>query len=299
MAGAYPDLPNNRMAWHLDGSVGITISQSNVVNVLSGEQMATLNDELTATGVEMGDANDFNGWSRLGVVFPEDRQLTHVFVSYRGDGGGGLTGPSRFPTNPDYLFTSPDTTNGLDGTWTQRLNPIPWNTSFQDPTQSRLSTVAVPTSPTVRGLYIGVVKGVSSSEPVLSALHLYGKITAATDRLELWHPTSDVRLAPAALDWGNTPRSTTATTTFRVKNRSASLTANSITVSLVDSTDSSPSFTDAHDLDIGSGYAATQNIGNLEAGAISGVITLRRTWSSTQPLSAWATIVRAQASSWT
>jgi putative salt-induced outer membrane protein YdiY len=84
-----------------------------------------------------------------------------------------------------------------------------------------------------------------------------------------------------------------------VKNLSASQQANSITVQWIDSTDSSPSFTDQHEINAGSGYAATQNIGNLASGAISSVLTARFTASTTQPLSLWATILEAEAGSWT
>lgn len=286
MAGFYADYPNNRIAYHLDGTQVYLSSNGGTPVAASGATITALNDEANTRCLDQ----ERDQVHRLYFLFPEKRDITAYF--YHLAVGGD-------PIDNFYVRTSVDTTNGIDGTW---VTTGATGRTVGGPNDSyRTGITAMSSGSGIVGIEFFVDADFSDA-PHLGTIHLFGKTTAGENpnRLELWHPTLDQRLGAAALDWGNAKRSTTDTRTFRVKNHSATLTANSIVVSLADSTDSSPSFTDAHDLSFGGGgYAATQNIGNLAPGAISGVVTVRRTFSSTQPLSVWAAIVQAAAGSWT
>jgi hypothetical protein len=137
---------------------------------------------------------------------------------------------------------------------------------------------------------------------MMQAFHVFGRIAAGENpnRLEIWHPTLDQRISAAALDWGNVQRASSANLTFRVKNRSATLSANGVTLSLDSLTDASPSFLSAHQVSAdGTNFASTASAGTLAPGAISGVMTLRRTVPSNAVLGIWAARLKAVAASWT
>jgi len=134
----------------------------------------------------------------------------------------------------------------------------------------------------------------------IGSVHLYGKTTTGQNpnRLALWHPTLNQPVEAAYFDWGDAGQGTTADRPFRVKNLSATLSANSITCSTDALTDTSPTVLSQHTLSNGGSFASTASAGTLAAGAISGVLTLRRTLSSSAVMGLWALRVNAVATSW-
>lgn len=193
----------------------------------------------------------------------------------------------------DRVFTSVDTTNGADGTWTDRG-----------------AMGSVSHFRTITALVVSGVKGIrfrwSSSSTdnggrYVGLLHVYGSIPAASapDRLTLWHPTLNQELAGSALDFGDVPKLSILTIPFRVKNNSSTLTANTITLSVEAVNDTSPTVVSVETLSFnGSEYASTQNIGTLAAGAISNICTLKLSPGSSATLGPWRQRVKALASSW-
>ena len=300
MAGNYPDYISNRMAYHIDGTVGMVWRLGGgPPTVLSGGQMWTLNNEeddsVSVDGIAGYTSTDPVYY--LALVFPEPRNISAFFSAqtYGGTAAGSAT---------RLCEVSTDTTNGIDGTWTSITGETwDWSQTNVLPTAYRLDGAGLTNHndvTAVRGMRWITYRFGGSQTIAWSqkAIHLFGRITSPSSRLELWHPTLDQRISPGDLDWGNAPRSTQDTRNFRIKNVSTTETANTITVSIIDSTDSSPSFTDTMDLSQGAGFAPTQTIGNLSPGATSGVLTVRRTFSSTQALSVWAAIIKAEAVSW-
>lgn len=132
-------------------------------------------------------------------------------------------------------------------------------------------------------------------------LHIYGKPSTGEndDRLELWHPTLDQRVGAAYFDEGNVPRGSTADLPFRLKNRSSTYTANTITVSIEAATDTSPSVPGQHTFSNGGSYAATTSVSSIAPGAISGTLTLRRITPTNAVLSVWVARIKAVPASWT
>lgn len=297
MAGNYPDAPGTKFAYDADGSVGFYMQPTTPV-ALSGANLLALNGESNASAVVQ--YSPATGTQYMGIIFPQLRTVTGYWVNAWTDQGGGVS-------NLGFQYSA-NTTNGADGTWTSAE-------SFQIGTNGGATTYArdTPVAPgitwrtTVRTLGSPITGckairlGLSSASNKFqgwNGLHLYGTITAATDRLTLWHPTLDQELSGAGLDFGDIIRSTTTDKTFRVKNTSATLTANSILLAMSALTDTTPTYVGQYTISQGGAYAATQTITSLAAGAISAVCTLRLIATSSAGLSVWRQRLTATASTW-
>ncbi len=269
MAGAYPDQPSYRMAWHKDGTqvfnlaTGANLSPANVLS---------LNSESGAVAVTS---------NRVCVLFPELRDLDGLW----------LNGDSQTIATE----VSVDTTNGLDGTWAvgptvtvvgDGSNPLGpgWRTS-----------IASSTTFAIRGIRFTVNS--------LRNIHLYGEIAPAVveDRIEFWSPTVDQKINVGALDWGNTPRYSTDQRTFRLKNMSPTLTAHAVIVSMAVLTDTNPSVPAQNFLSRdGTFWAAEIDAGTLSPLGMSPTLYLRRVTPSNAVLvpPRWAFTIEANPTSW-
>lgn len=286
MAGFYPDAPAPRMAFDIDGSVGFILSGNGTGSVtqMTAGELLNLNDQTTST-ITLPSSGTYS-W---GLIFPELRDIkgiTHAITN-------GWS---------SQVQSSVDTTNGLDGTWTTQIASLP--------TPSPLTQIEMRNS--VQATNINGIKAVRINSPTSGNrfaywLHLYGSITDNTglDKLRSWHPTLDEALDDntaadgAYLDWAEVTRGTTADKTIRIKNNSTTLTANSILLTTNIQTDSSPSIPPQITYSDGGAFSTTLNIGNLGPGALSGVITIRRTTPSNAGLSIWTWRTVAEAGSWT
>lgn len=293
MAGSYPDVPAPRMAYDRDGSIGFWHFNS-TPTVLTDPQMANMNDEVFDAVTNPGGSGDPGETPYVGIIFPELRDIAAVgFVQ----GSNG---------NTTIVETSGDTTNGLDGTWTEQIDDMdnyPTAGAFRpDPPYYRTTMVLL----SVAGVKaIRFVRSNLGGDKSIHGMHLYGDITAGEtpDRLRLWHPTLDQALDDTAVspdgayfDWGNVQQTTTQDRMFRIKNNSATLTATDITLSTEALTPAA--VPDAHTINSGSGFGATANIASLAPGVISSVCTLRRTTPSNATLGPWAVRIIAEADSW-
>lgn len=284
MAGNYVDVPSWRMAFDRDGTVGATINPSLVITQMTGTEMSTINDESNSSAVTA-----YLGGTKFVFIFPEKRDLDGYFIASTGASGSTI-GPIEVSTN---------STNGVDGTWTQIQANYTQNDGTQWRTQIRSATALA-----IKAVRFVVTTGIDVI--ALRAVHLYGEIAPGENpnRLILWHPTLNQRIGPAYFDWGDVPRSSSADKTFRVKNNSSTLTANSIRVAqeiLTDASGGSPSVVGQHTLSTdGTTFVAQVNVGNLAPGAIySGTVTLRRNTPSNAQLGLFAHRVFAEANSWT
>lgn len=282
MPGNYPAVPSWRMAYDRDGTIAVNIGTQNIITQLTPAQVVAINDE-TVSQYGLG------GYQRgMCLIFPELRDVDGYFVNAGVDYNAGVT-PVEVSTN---------TTNGVDGTWTQigsytdavdispQINPG-YRSGIRSATALAVRAIRF-RSPTNQYLYT-------------AAFHVYGEIAPGenTSRLVLWHPTLDQRLTPAYFDWGDTPRSSSGDKTFRVKNVSPSQTGNSIRVAMDVLSDTTPSVPGQHSLSSdGTTFVAQVNIGALAPGALSGVVTLRRVTPSNAVLGLWTHRVYAEAGSW-
>ena len=195
---------------------------------------------------------------------------------------------------------STDTTNGADGTWTDIPNYVSPGTNTNP---GYRDNITIPAS--VVENVVAVRFGSSSTSSTLNRylmLHVYGYLRG-DDRLELWHPTLDQRLPGDHFDLGNYARGGSAVDVdFRVKNLSGTKTANTVSLEQYVNTDTgaAPTVLSWHELayDGGAFGAGPLSIGNLAAGAISDVCTLRRTAPSDAALGFWTGHLFADADSW-
>jgi len=222
-------------------------------------------------------------------MFPELRDVTNWYATGAGQAFGttwqGL-----------WVDSSVDTTNGLNGTWVNRYaNPAGWYSAGQPINPGYRFPTAVAAATGVKAIKF------RGNLYAWGAIHLYGVITTGQnpDRLALWHPTLDAQVGAAYFDWGSALRGTTADLTFRVKNLSATLSANTITCSVDALTDTAPTVVGQHTLSADAiTFAATASAGTLAPSTISGIMTLRRTTASNAALALWALRVNAAAASW-
>ncbi len=289
MAGNYPDPIGNRMAYDRDGTLVITKqdgTRGQFTRRVTGTFVTRWNDEDMNYG---GDPNTsyqsvrMRGRDRRGgivLLFPELRDISGVF----------LAAGSRYSTS-DYDWTvttvrvSSDTTNGVDGTWTQFStfsNPIQVTPNYRSSVQSLVALG-------VRA--ISFENNQDSFAGSLGALHVYGSISpgqSGLNRLAVWHPTSDSPIPPAHLDFGDTPRSSSADKIFRIKNLSDTYLANDVEVNFEAITNTTPSVPGQYLLSLdGSTFQSAISVGDLSPGAISPPVILRRVTPSNAVLSVW------------
>lgn len=298
MAGNYSDVPAPRLAYDRDGTaMSHLVTNTSTVQQLTVGELVQLNDE------DSGAVNNYGWYGNVGgvqyglaFIFPELRDIAGYLTQ------GGTIGASR-----GDLQTSVDTTNGLDGTWVTQ--DTSWDSAGGAanliPMRENITTTAFSG---IKGLRVLTNMGTGGSRSILfHVFHLYGTKTDFTglDTLRMWHPTLDQPLdtsSPANgahLDWGDAAQGTTGDKTFRIKNNSASLTANSIDVTTEVATNASPTLQSQITYSDGGAFASTINIGNLAPGVISSVITVRRTTSLSAELSLWWWRTVAEAGSWT
>lgn len=270
MAGTYPDVPNNRIAYDLDGTIGLYIYGGS--SQLSSGTVAALNAENSGAGIN----SPFNAVRYVCLLFPQAMDLTGLFVSYSYTWDG-----SQWST---------DTTNGVDGTWT--------GFSFSPGGAYRTSIQSV-NLPAAKGIRFGQHSW--SYDGILNNIHTYGRPSAGQtlDALQTWHPTLDQRVGGAFFDWGDTPRGSTADRTFRIKNLSDTYTANDVVVSVTSLSDTTPSYAGSFLFSTGGSFTSTVTIPIIYPNGISDPVTVRRVTPSNAVLSLWATRMKAEATSWT
>lgn len=286
MAGVYPDVPGIKFQYDLDGSaMGQIEADGTTISTYSTGTMQTINNEssdVLALGVLLQSPG-----KRPFVLFPEPRNLAGYYMALVMDSF----------TSAETLQTSVDTTNGLDGTWVTQAGPTwaNWSAAWR----SGITPLVVTGIKAIRWTMRQTTG--SNQNGWIAAFHLYGTIpsTSSPDRLRIWHPTLDQEMGAAGFDYGDFGRTGTIDRTFRVKNNSSSLTANSIVLSTGALTDTSPTVLSQMTVSQGGAFASTQNIGALAPGAISAVCTLRIASLSNTTLGLWRQRLVATAGSWT
>lgn len=284
MAGWYADVPAPRMAVDKDGTQWIKYTNAMVPTNLTAGEISAVCDWSTS-GVDPGSGGG------IAMVFPEKRDLVAVTVSTSQSGGA---------LNMSFqVETSVNTTNGIDGTWV--AGPTVSDANARQPISGpygRTGIVAL----AVNGIRGVRVKGISGNSNGSQSIHVYGTVSGSqvgVDRLAFWHPTLDQELGGAYLDWGDVKRGTTETRTFRIKNLSATKTANSPRVAMEALTDTTPAVVGQHQISIDNATWVSQYTGaNLAPGAITGLYYVRRTTPLTAVLSIWNMRLFAESTTW-
>jgi hypothetical protein len=193
----------------------------------------------------------------INFFFPQPRDLVAISMSIHTGSGYGLP----------VLNISYNTTDGMNGTWTTvrtTAELLKWNAI---------------SSQALRAVEPFVYNGVRGIETISSgyshgiqALNLFGSY--APVGLRFWHATEDREMDGDNLDLGDLVRSNAYTRQFRIKNLN-SLTANNVLVAA--SAPNAGSTLAGMEFSDGGAYATSQTISSIAPGAISSIITARRT----------------------
>jgi hypothetical protein len=287
----YPDAPAARMAYDRDGTQTYLTQYSGSTSALTNVEVQGLNNEADDEYYHFPNGT---GNAYIFMAFPELRDLAGYFFNWA-------------PGNPSYvgisqIASSVDSTTGVDGTWV--AFPSPAINYIQTKPNYRLLIQPI-TRTAIKMVRFTVTTGQQNSLGACAwrTIHLYGKKSAQTSNaVTLWHPTLDQPLSdfPTWLDWGDIPRGSGAVTkTFRVKNTSATLIAQGISVSANALTDTSaPTMISQYSFALGGGYQTPLGIGDLAPGAISGVISVRLNLDITTQLGLWSQRLLAVPTAW-
>ncbi|MCY7286664.1 MAG: hypothetical protein LH624_00025 [Cryobacterium sp.] len=272
MAGNYVDPPSRRMAYDRDGTIAVYVDNATGVATQQAQLVLTnLNDDdLNTVGFAFS-LNPYSGFA--GVIFPELRNIAGIFVSTRYTTAGALT-------------WSANSTTLIDGTWTQALATTPTADYTYSPAYRTSVTSLALTG--VRALRIAMSGGYNGGTPSFRAMLLFGVIPPAQspDRLVFWHATSAIELLDAVMDFGDSPRTTTATKTFRIMNNSATMTATGVNLLLQPNPDATPTLIGQFQFSLDNAtWTNTLAIGTLSPGQVSSTIYIRRNTGALAQLS--------------
>lgn len=292
MSGSYPDNPGRRLAWDDDGTVVLVAGQNNGdtgVGVPPGIPYTN------ASVAEMEDMNDEDHASKFGAnsnnnnrvvwvthLFAEKHEIDGAYHVHEGSGGG----PSS------SAATSVDTTNGYDGTWvdlslTDFHNISPPLDHYRDNiTSQALSNI------------LGTMFKVEENDGAFhNSIHIYGAITPGetTDRLLFLDPDNADAEFTKPLDFGDVPRGQTQTDTFKLKNNSSGVTANTVQVTAEDLYLGSGSWYTFSDDDVS--YSATLGLGNIGVGATQ-LVYVKQIVPDAQAPGVYVARVKANQASW-
>lgn len=283
MAGNYMDAPAHRVAYDRDGSVGVSITNTGIITAMTATQMQSINSE--AEGGLTLPSSAFH----LAIIFAVPINISAIFLS--------MAASTPTPT----ILTSKDSTNGADGTWLTRVGAASYLRDVKPNYRLSSYLTSIPggaDSQNVTGLRISG----SAALAAVRALHVYGSPgTAATpDRLEPWHPTLNEPLGPTYFDWGNTPRSSSADRSFRIKNHSTTLTAEDVELYVEALTPGAPSVSGMHTISEngGSTFLNAITLDELGPGDISDVLILRRVVPNNAAVSVWSARLGVDVGSW-
>ena len=273
MAGAYPNSPGRLMNTYSDGTILLKHLASYTGAGALHAGGPGVEETGTADALELVDhdtVNNTNWGSASGAI---SVFATYIFPELR-DIDGTVIATNTVSADSASLAHSADTTNGLDGTWTEQsavqatifytANEIPghrdnvyaWSASAQRAVMTRI---------TEGGIAATFIRG----------FEVFGEIAAgeSPDRLLFIDDATGFEYN-LPQDYGDRPRGSAVDVAMRVKNNSGTLAASTIDVSRGNhelGNDSSGWYT----LDNGGGFAASFQIASLGAGA-EDTFTLRQ-----------------------
>lgn len=272
----YAALPDRRMPYDNDGTVvyrGFQGAETSGLfanffalgpnTVLTGNERIELNDFDTEP---MSDLTTQGRYSGYWFFFPELREVTaYAFLL-------GYAGEWHYYDDSPIIQGSNNSTNGMDGTWETATiaESFAYLDIDRDAWRTEIKTISF-TGPK-RVIRIAAKNHGSFSSGDIFGVHLYGEKAAGEtpdDIIFIDHDTTPGAEYTADEDFGDRPLATSSVRQFRVKNASATLTANNINLQCNDS-----DFVISED---GVTWVVTINITSLAAGAESATLYVRNT----------------------
>ncbi len=211
----YPEPPGRRLAWDIDGSLlnGWQDGEG-TPNTASQGSMTAINSE---ANYRWRGFPDIESWGWISIVFPDYRDISGIFVcdskwsNYAND-------------RSDAVEVSTDTTNGIDGNWTQIYANLPNISGVQT-----WRTQITPLSATdVLGIRYRRFRWIDD----VGNIHVYGENGNAASRDKLEIKASGPWDIDSVWNYGNVERDHTSVTKFYVSNTSQTLTAIQVGISV-------------------------------------------------------------------
>jgi len=316
MAGSWPDCPSRKIAYHDDGTVVALRSED------SGAPYENYYEWLPANVVELNDL-DFqpipedwpNSIKPMGrylsvgptvlsnfqtvFIFPELRDI-YGFVATLHHSGG-----STDPNAVD-IRTSPDTTNGIDGTWTTQFTY--WSNSnaiIDDGPEAWRTGIVTFDAPGTRAVRTDGYTGYYGKEFEWRSIFIFGMIAAGEtpDRILFVDDNTGLEFTKP-MDWGDVPRGTTLDWDIYLLNNSSTLAAGgTMVLDFVTLYNSSDTWYQIKST-AGGAFADTFNVPTMAAGTRyptgTDTFTVRLTVPDDEPLSIYEAILElSPATSWT
>lgn len=267
----YTALPDRRIPYDNDGTVvGVGRQDTGLTSYPTQATLQEWQDEDYAASTQL-----INNAGQTGIVwsfFPEQREVTaYHAVQSNTNGDSGVSGPNALPTHT--WQGSNDTTNGVDGTWETASLPAGQPQNPGNPYEWRSNIKPISFTGGKRTVQWRIAAANSGNNAVtIKIAHLYGeKVTGQTpdDVIYIDHDTTPGIEYTAPEDFGDQPLGTTVVRQFRLKNASATKTANAINVQCNDA-----DFAISTD---GTTWVVTINIASLGPGAQSATMYVRCT----------------------
>jgi hypothetical protein len=327
----YPPPPGPRIAYDINGTIGLVRDYSGVVRDVNPDALRYMNGERShaayVSDTHWSDEVARDQW--LSLIFPVPTRLYAAFVLAWDYGFGGTS-----LVHSDFwdLSTAPNTTNGEDGTWT-KLGNMGTHPSAQvdsdfsiknliDGTATAVKARAIvndiyrrpyeeggymtlsgPATRHVRGIKLKANQGFSyDRDQWIFVIHLYGEPdTDSSDNILLFYDPDEELTAPGdLLDWGDVPMGSSAVKSFRLFNNSAAQTARSIVINAqmgITTTTPVPSDSFLFSLN-GTTWNSSVTLTALSPGTASGQIRVKRNTPLNAQPSNWAPRVVATVGSW-
>lgn len=231
-------------------------------------------------------APDYSGGIYWYIFFPEDRELDGYYWNIEYEG-----------YTSKHLTTSEDSTNGRDGlfsAWGTMTSAD--NTNVDPDYRNNINSSALSNKKAVYAC-LSVDTGVIQRRVFIRAIHVYGRITPGQtpDRLIFLDTGNNDAQYTTLIDHGDIPRGQTQTKTIKVKNNSASLTANTVQITaaaLTGNSDSWYSFSIA-----GGGYQGTGQLGTIGPGGTV-LVTYKQAVPDAEVLGLHAARFKVNQASW-
>lgn len=288
MAGFYPDAPGMRMAWDDDGSVSVAW-QAGGDNASPEPTLAVVEDissNMTERNDEDLEVGQFTGLNLVNtnslmiqaIIFPELREIDGVYWVTTGAVQRGK------------VDTSDDTTNGVDGTWTQQIGDYAETPATIPNYRENIIALAVNAA---RAIRFWRFTGGGAYNIVL---HLYGTISPGEtpDRLLFIDELTGLEFT-AVKDFGDVPRGSAREFQWRLKNNST-VAGNNLTINTIQFTAESQFLASGnwytHSIG-GDAFQSTKQITSLAPEASSALITTRQVIPVNEVLSLHAARIQA------
>lgn len=304
MAGAYPDYPGRRMAYDADGTAVLTVeeqtyhsaweSPDDPLTNMGTTPKQNINDENLATDESYAAGTGNPGALFVIAIFPELREIDGYYTN--GDLLAGVVA-----TEENFLQSSGNTTNGIDGTWAAIGTQVFRNAQDQveqyEDYRDEVSSASVSNVRSVALLLSYNATGANAGSITLQRHHIFGEISSGEtpDRLLFVDELTSLEFS-LPKDYGDVPRGSARDYEWRLKNNSGSLTANTVGISAEDLYRGSSSW---YTFDVGAGFAATRSISSIGNGASSALLTTRQILPDAATVGLHAARIKITVSSWT